>query len=40
MVMTLEDMGFEIESSHHEKRPGSMKLTSVMRVRWKPRTGL
>ena len=26
MVMTLEDMGFEIESSHHEKAPGQHEI--------------
>lgn len=26
MVMTLEDMGFEIESSHHEKAPGQQEI--------------
>ena len=34
MVMTLEDMGFEIESSHHEKAPGQQKAIRAQKIRY------
>lgn len=38
MVLTLEDMDFEIEASHHEVAPHSMRLISSMRRHFIPLT--
>ena len=34
MVMTLEDMGFEIESSHHEKAPGQQEAIRAQKLQY------
>ena len=38
MVLTLEDMDFEIEASHHEVAPAQMRLISSMRRHFIPLT--